>query len=356
MRYAVPAGLFACVLGLLGTVLAVPAAGAGVAAGVVEIPGVPTSVAVSPSGAWVYVANGRSVLGIDASTLQVAWTTPTGAGAADVAVSPSGAQVYVGGDRQVTVLDAASGQVQGTFAATAGAQALAVTPDGRQVWALGSEPKGLSHGVITVLDAATGRSLATIDVGPNPSDLVVSSSGARAYVLGWGSDSIWVINAKARSVMSRIKVRSWPQSMALNPTGTRLLISHSPPGPQSSYAVTTINTGKRAVTGVFRYAEDLAAMAINRAPLNPGGSWLPAGSALVAIADDLRSLDDESGLVVVDLRTQQQVEAVAIDPPCQGVHSVNGLALSADAARAYVTSECLGHPGALTAVDLDTPS
>ena len=90
-------------LGLLGTVLAGPAAGAGVAAGVVEIPGVPTSVAVSPSGAWVYVANGRSVLGIDASTLQVAWTTPTGAGAADVAVSPSGAQVYAGGDRQVTV-------------------------------------------------------------------------------------------------------------------------------------------------------------------------------------------------------------------------------------------------------------
>jgi len=310
----------------------------------VEVPGTPTAVTVSPSGSQVYVANGRSVLAIDADTLQTAWTTPV-ASATDLATAPSGSRIYAGGGTRVVAIDAASGEILRTMSVKAGVEALAVTPDGRQVWALGPGPKAVPHGVITVLDAVSGRTVDTINVGPIPKDLVISPSGARAYVLGWGSDSVWVINAKSRTVMSKLKVRPWPEAMAVNPDGSRLLVSHSPPGVQRAYAVTTINTEQRAVTGVFRNPADLAAISVNQAELQVGTTALSAGRALVGITDDTE-------LVVIDLATQQTAVVLDIRPACAGVLSLNGLALSPGTSRAYVTAECLGHPGTLTAVDL----
>lgn len=324
--------------------------------GTVEIPGTPTSVAVSPSGALVYVANGRSVLAVDATTLGVAWTRSVGSAGLDLAVPATGSVIYAGGGKQVVAIDAGTGEVIRTIAIKAGVDSLAVSGDGRSLWALAREPKGSRNGLISVVDAATGRTTDTIKVGPKPIDLQLSPSGARAYVLGWGSNEVWVINAKSRRVMSEIKVRSWPTAMALNPSGSRLLVSHSPPGAQSAYAITTINTERRAVTGVFRFAEDLDALAITSDAITVGDTYLGEGEALVGLSTSNRSLDYRPGMVLISLRTQQAVSTMQVNSQCTE-HTIEvGLALSPDAERAYVIADCTRSPGALTVIDLTASS
>jgi len=324
--------------------------------GTVEIPGTPTSVAVSPSGALVYVANGRSVLAVDATTLGVAWTRSVGSAGLDLAVPATGSVIYVGGGKQVVAIDAGTGEVIRTIAIKAGVDSLAVSGDGRSLWAMAHEPKGSRSGLISVVDAATGRTTGTIKVGPNPIDIQLSPSGARAYVLGWGSNEVWVINAKSRTVMSEIKVRSWPMAMALNPSGSRLLVSHSPPGPQSSYPITTINTERRAVTGVFRFAEDLDALAITPDAITMGDTYLGAGEAMVGLSTSTRSLDYRPGMVLINLRTQQAVSTMQVNAQCTGLTNELGLALAPDAQRAYVIADCTRSPGALTVIDLTASS
>lgn len=354
-----------CIAGLLGPIAAAPAARAAASGpaviGSVEVPGEPTAVAVGPLGDRVYVSSGLALMAVDAPTLQVAWSTPVKSGAVDVAVAPAGSPVYVVGGRRATAIDAATGRILRSFALPYGADAIAVTPDGSQLWVLSSEPKGRStagdgsgkdSGVVTVLSASTGKVVDRISVGPIPTDLVMSPSGARAYVLGWASNSIWILNAKSRSVVSKVKVRSWPQAMALNPDGSRLLVSHSPPGPQSSYAVTTLNTERRDVAGVFRFPADLSGLAFNQSDVQIGDTWLGAGKALFGVDVRNGSLDGRPGLLVIDLTTQRAVSTVAITPACRGVVGQAGLALAPDATRAYVITDCLGGPGALTAVGL----
>lgn len=330
--------------------------------GQVRMPGTPIAVTVSPSGDQVYVIAGRHLVATRADTLQEAWSTPLAMGAQAVAVDPSGSTVYAGGGRSLSVIDATTGSVKGTITVKAGVQALAVTPDGRQLWAMSSGPKanlseedtqaGTNAGAVTVIDTRTSKVIDTLGLGPIPHDILISPSGARAYVLGWGSDSIWIINARTRTVMSKIKVRSWPEAMALNPSGSRLLISHSPPGGPYAYAVSTLHAQKRAITGVFRNPEDLAALAINQSSLDLGDSWLKPGEALIGLSESMDSFGYKPGLVVIDLRTQRTIATVAVNPPCEGLTDEVGMAVPQDATRAYVITECMRGPGVLTVIAL----
>lgn len=347
---------------LLASAPAIAATGGPTVVGHVAMPGTPTAVAVSPSGDRVYFAAGAKLVATRADNLQEAWSTPLPRVAEDVAVNPTGSMIYAGGGRSLSVIDADSGTIKRNLTVKAGVHALAVTPDGRQLWVMSRGPKanlwaedtaaGTNAGVITVIDTRTSKVIDTIGLGPIPHDILMSPSGARVYVLGWGSDSIWIINAKSRTVMSKIKVRSWPEAMALNPDGSRLLVSHSPPGPHSSYAVTTIKTEKRAIAGVFRYPVDMAALTINESNLGAGESWLRSGEALIGLSRSLRSLDYKPGLVVINLKTQQTAATVPVNPPCPGLPGQVRMAVARDTTRAYVITECLGGSGVLTAIDL----
>ena len=347
---------------LLASAPVMAATGGPTVVGQVAMPGTPIAVAVSPSGDQVYVIAGPNLVATRADNLQEAWSTPLPRVAEDVAVHPSGSTIYAGGGRSLSVIDADSGVIKRTFTVMAGVHALAVTPDGRQLWVMSRGPKanltvedtaaGTNAGAITVLDTRTSKVIDTIGLGPIPQDILMSPSGARVYVLGWGSDSIWIINAKSRTVMSKIKVRPWPEAMALNPAGSRLLVSHSPPGVQSSYAVTTINTEKRAITGVFRHPEDLAALAINQSDLVVGEGWLRPGEALIGLSESLSSLDYRPGLVMINMKTQQTAATVPVNPPCDGLTGQVSMAVSRDTTRAYVITECIAGSGVLTAMDL----
>lgn len=365
MRWLRSMGVIVGSLGVVGAALtqgpsAVAAEAGPRVVGHASIPSQPTAVAVSPDGARLYVTSaGASVLtALDATTLQALWTLPIAGGADDVVVAPSGAVGYVAssGTRSVTVVDLREGSVRSTITVRAGADALAVTPDGSQVWVLSSGGEqnlsggatSRNAGTLTVVSARSLRPSRTMRAGTIPREVLISPSGARAYVLSWGSNEIWAYNARTFRVLDRIMTRSWPNAMALNPDGTRLLVAHSVPGAVPAQPVTTINTARRAVVGVFRLPMALEYLAVNRSRLSWPTLSLAAGEALVA------ATDEEGGeLTIVNLRDQEVVSVTPLDARCSsGAFVLAGLAMADDAARAYVINECLGAPGILTAVDL----
>jgi len=329
-------------------------------AGHVSVPSQPTAVVLSPDGARVYVTSAQeSVLtALDAASLQVLWTASIPGGADDVALAPSGALGYVASSqsRSVSVVDLRDGSVRSTITVAAGADALAVTPDGAQVWVMSSggeqnltgPPSSRNAGTLTVISARTLRAVRTMRAGTIPHDVLISPSGARAYVLSWGSNQIWSYNARSYRILDRIATRSWPMAMAINPDGSRLLIAHSIPGAVPAQPVTTINTSKRAVVGVFRLPIDIEQMAINRSRLTFPRLSLDAGEALIAATDD-----DRGALAIINLRDQEVVSTTALGAVCDhGALMVVGLAVATDTRRAYVINECLGSSGILTAIDL----
>lgn len=365
MRWLRSIGLTLGSIGVLGLALthgpsAIAAQAGPRVAGHTSIPSQPTAVAVSPDGARLYVTSAQaSVLtALDAASLQVLWTVPIAGGADDVVVAPSGAVGYVAssGSRSVSVVDLRQGSVRSTITVKAGADALAVTPDGSQVWVLSSGGEqnlsggatSRNAGTLTVVSGRTLRPSRTMPAGTIPREVVISPSGARAYVLSWGSNEVWAYNARSFRVLDRIVTRSWPNALAINPEGTRLLVAHSVPGAVPAQPVTTINTARRAVVGVFRLPMALEYLAVNRSRLSWPTLSLAAGEALVAATDE-----DGGELTIVNLRDQEVVSVTPLDGQCRsGAFVLAGLAVADDAQRAYVINECLGAEGILTAIDL----
>lgn len=101
------------------------------------LPTVPGDLAIDPSGARVYVANGldASVAVADLRAQKVA-NVRVGAEPLGVAVSPDGTRVYVTNFQSGTlsVLDAASSAVVATLNVGSTPRAIAVTPDGRRAY------------------------------------------------------------------------------------------------------------------------------------------------------------------------------------------------------------------------------
>ncbi|MFT7135276.1 MAG: YVTN family beta-propeller protein [Akkermansiaceae bacterium] len=285
----------------------------------VAVANIPYSVAVSPDGTRVYVADyGWSILTmLDAQTLSPLPGSPVPVGEfpQSVATSPDGRRVYVAGSNTLTVLDALSlAPVKGS-PVSVGTKfySVAVSPDGARIYVANNDSNNL-----IVLDA---RSLAQVDdspvsVGNSPRSVAVSSDGLRVFVTNKYSIDMTVLDAQTLTpIVPPVSFRYGPNCVVVSPDGTRVYVANG-----SGNHVTVLD------------AQTLKAV---------DGSPVPVGQEPYSIAispDGMRIYVanlSSNDVTVVDARSLIPVDG----SPVPVGFMPRSIAASRDGARVYVTSQ-----------------
>jgi YVTN family beta-propeller protein len=232
------------------------------------------SVVVDPSGKFAYVGNGGAlpagsfggsstvtIFTINGTTgaLTSVGTIAAGTGPDSVAVDPSGKFVYVanendtsGGAGNVSMytIDATNGALTSTGTITAGTYpvSVAVDPAGEFAYVANYGSNDVS---MYTIDATTGAltSIGTIAAGTNPGSVAVDPAGKFAYVTNNGSNdvSMYTINATTGALTSTgtIAAGSQPTSIAVHPSGNFAFVTNAGSNSVSMYS---IDAGTGALT------------------------------------------------------------------------------------------------------------
>jgi YVTN family beta-propeller protein len=226
------------------------------------------SVAVSPAGTFIYVANwgaGDTAGSLSAytinptsgalaytATIQAPCAPPPSPGSCapwSVIVDPSGKFAYVaneGGFAPTSVsmysIDATTGALTiiGTIAAAGRANSVAVDPTGKFVYLTNSQSDSVS---MYTIDTTTGvlTPKGTIAAGSSPTALAIDRSGKFAYVTNSNSNdvSMYTINATTGALTSLglMATGTAPASMAMDPSGKFAYVTNSGSNDVSMYSI-----------------------------------------------------------------------------------------------------------------------
>jgi 6-phosphogluconolactonase (cycloisomerase 2 family) len=226
----------------------------------------PNSLAVDPSGKFAFAADGGtlpaggaggssnvSMYTIDGTTgaLTLMGTVSTGTGPDSVAVDPSGKFVYVtneydvpGGTGSVSMytLDATTGALTsiGTIAAGTEPVSVVADPAGQFAYVANFQSNNVS---MYSIDATTGAltSIGTIAAGTNPDSVAVDPAGKFAYVSNNGSNnvSMYTINSTTGALTSvgMIAAGQFPTSVAVHPSGKFVYVTNYGSNTVSMYSI-----------------------------------------------------------------------------------------------------------------------
>jgi YVTN family beta-propeller protein len=255
----------------------------------------PHSVAVAPSGKWVYVANDGAfevtsgsifVYDLDGTTGAL---TLTGDGTVcipsaicltpfSIAVHPSGKFAYVadvGGFFPTIIsmftIDATTGAFtfEGTIPAGGRAEAVSVDPTGNFVYVANMNPGGVSGNVAAFsINSTTGAltSIGTIPAGTDPTSVAVDPTGKFVYVTNSGSNnvSIYTINTTTGALTSvgQISADINPSSVAVDPTGKFAYVTNSGSNDVSMYTIDA-TTGALTLNGTIAAESSPTSIAIH---------------------------------------------------------------------------------------------
>ena len=217
--------------------------------------GCPTAVAFTPDGTRAYVtkANANEVAVIETSSNKVTATIPVQQAPGGIAITPDGAHAYatnVGtGTGPVSVIDTSSNTVATTVQlGNIGPVSVAITPDGTRAYVAGA------YGTVAVIDTSSNTVATTVSV-PNiadsPVNLAITPDGKLAYVVTYGpggTGPVAVIDTSSNKVIANVSVGTGPTGIGISPDGTRAYVTiatnviGSGPG-----AVTVIDTSSNTV-------------------------------------------------------------------------------------------------------------
>ena len=225
----------------------------------------PSSMVVEPSGKFAYVANGYgggfigsvpyniAMYTINATTgaLTSVGTIAAGPDPLSLAVDPSGNFVYVttqsatpgsAGGVSIYAINATTGALtsNGTIAAGTDPVSIAVDAAGKFAYVANSGSKDVS---MYTIDATTGAltSKGTVAAGTDPVSEAVDPTGKFAYAANSGSNdvSMYTINSTTGSLTSigTIATQSRPTSMAIHPSGMFVYVTNSGSNSVSMYSI-----------------------------------------------------------------------------------------------------------------------
>jgi YVTN family beta-propeller protein len=215
----------------------------------IPVGGTPDTVAISPDGAFAYVACESGVISvINTASNSVIDNIPVGLSADFVAFTPDGTKAYVThfGGNTVSVIDTATNSVVDTIVAGSGTYSVAISPDGTRAYVTNE-----FGGTVSVIDTASNSVLTTINVGGGPTVVSVSPDGTRAYVSHSGGSTVSVIDTTSDTVAATITVGNGPYDIAFSPDGTRAYVA-------KGSRVAVIDTASNLVVGTI----DVAALGV----------------------------------------------------------------------------------------------
>jgi DNA-binding beta-propeller fold protein YncE len=128
-------------------------------------------------------------------------------------VTPDGRRVWVqtGADHTNVVLDAETLSI------------LRTTPTGREPVTAAFQPNTRRYGLVThlsdsfvlILDQSSGVELARVDVGGSQANAGFTPDGSFAFVTVTATDEVAIIDLESRTVVGRIRVGSQPMGLVL---------------------------------------------------------------------------------------------------------------------------------------------
>src|SRR5712664_228295 len=173
----------------------------------------PLGVALAPNGKFAYVTNTgavcdlcpvnqpSSVSVIDTATYRVVATIPVGQYPAGVAITPNGAFAYVANynSNSVSVIDTVTNSVTATVTVGTGPWGIAITPNGALAYVTNYTSASAS-----VISTATNTVLATVALGSPAWGVAITPNGAYAYATTPGTNHVSVINTATHTVVATV--------------------------------------------------------------------------------------------------------------------------------------------------------
>ena len=190
----------------------------------VAVGGSPQALYWNPADNKVYVANfgANSVSIIDGAGNQVVNTVPTDVGPCAITGEPTYGETYVA-DRtagKVTIIDAA-GQVVMNLPVSQEPWAMAVNPANRRVYAANS-----GSNTVTVIDAATRGIITNAPVSQQPRALWWAWQVGKLYVACYAGNRVAIIDGASSEVLRTVQVGTKPSALCWNGTTTKVYVAN----------------------------------------------------------------------------------------------------------------------------------
>ena len=170
----------------------------------------------------LWVGTGQGIVVLDASTLAVLHTISTGA-VIHLARHPTQPYLYASGNRStVTEIDVNTRTVRRTLSVGGWTQGVVVSHDGSELYAADE------GGPVRVVNLASGAISGSISLESSFGSgygIALSPDGLRLYVTMSGSNKLAIIDPAARSMVGTIDIPGRPRRLALNSSGTVLLVA-----------------------------------------------------------------------------------------------------------------------------------
>lgn len=155
------------------------------------------------------------------------------------------AYVTNGGSGTVSVYDVVNVRVDREIPVGQNPIAVAASPTRNEIFVVnGGSPTGL--GSVAVINAENNSVAATISVHKRPVAIAIDPDGNLGYVVNSGSNSVSVLDLKARREVAQIGVGEDPAAARVSPDGKTLVVAN-----RGGNSVSIVDTTSRGVRSVF---------------------------------------------------------------------------------------------------------
>lgn len=311
---------------------------------------------------YLYVATGHAddsatgaVSVINTTTNAVVATVPVGTQPAGVAITPNGAFAYVAnsgmGSSSVSVIKTFTNEVVATVPVGHTPWAVAITPDGSQAYVANRTGHDVS-----VISTSTNLVTATVTVGNHPYDVAVTPNGQFAYVAS-DDGTVSVINTATNAVIDTVPVGFFANGVAITPNGRFAYVAAFNEVAVIETATNTVvatipkfySAGEIAITpnGAAAYVAEGGGFAVVNTALNTVVGIIPEyrGEHLAIVPDGSHAyLDGAFGLADIDTSTNSTIGKVSVTSGVVGGLAVTPPITLAEPVKSAPTVKITAHP------------
>jgi YVTN family beta-propeller protein len=190
---------------------------------------------------FAYVASGSNVSVIDNVSKTEATAVPVETQPEGVAITPDGAFAYVASqNHRITVIKTATNTVVANVGGPGIAfpVAVAITPNGAYVYVANDTGP---NAFVSVIATASNTVVANVPVTCCPAGVAITSDGNYAYVTN-GGNAVFVIKTATNTVVSTVSVGAGPKGVASTPDSAFVYVAN-----RNSNTVSVIKTANNTV-------------------------------------------------------------------------------------------------------------